>query len=297
MRNTQKGYIIPLLAIVAALAIAGCIYLYTDKKEDAPAVATTDTNTNNPTPVIPTQNTVKTPTDHNAPFISSISQSSGPVGTIIELKGVNFAGLEGDMDALIENSKGEVAFLAGIGYVPRKDNTIRVKIDANICKENNSYSGQPCKNYVSITPGKYKIYTSPWGKESNKVDFTVTLPPANEMSLTVYLQDKKVAETETCAATYPVTYQVPKTTSVADASLKILFGNELAEYGVYKSVTIEKGVAKVMLTSNMTRAGKPLSSLSSCQTQHLFAVLKDTLTQYPTIKNVELHTVQGKIEL
>gem|GEM_PF-2068778 len=107
------------------------------------------------------------------PVITSISLSSGPIGTVTELKGTNLTGFEGDLDAIIENSKGETAFLPGIGSVPRTDQTIRVKIDGQLCKSNNSYSGLPCTSYLIITPGIYKIYTSPWGKMSNKVQFTV----------------------------------------------------------------------------------------------------------------------------
>jgi hypothetical protein len=116
------------------------------------------------------------PKTEPTPVISSISQSSGPIGTVIELKGTNLAGFEGDLDATIENSKGETAFLPGIGSVPRADQTIRVKIEGQLCKSNNGYSGLPCTSYLAITPGTYKIYTAPWGKVSNKVQFVVTTP-------------------------------------------------------------------------------------------------------------------------
>ena len=112
--------------------------------------------------------------DSPIPLIVSITPSSGPIGTVVELKGKNLAGFEGDLDAVLENSKGEIAFLPGIGQVPRADQTIRVKIESKLCKSNNSYSGLPCKDYLSIMPGKYFIYSLPWNKQSNKVQFTVT---------------------------------------------------------------------------------------------------------------------------
>ncbi len=124
-------------------------------------------------------------------------------------------------------------------------------------------------------------------------------PPAtskDQTVLTLYIQNKEVAKTSDCRVTYPVTYKVPKTTAVADASLKILFNEELARYGVYKSVTITNSVAKVTLESDMDPKGKPLSALSSCESGHLMAVLNDTLTQYPTISSVELFSPKGKIE-
>jgi hypothetical protein len=37
------------------------------------------------------------------------------------------------------------------------------------------YSGIPSKcDYVKLTSGVYKVYTEPWGKKSNTVQFTVT---------------------------------------------------------------------------------------------------------------------------
>ena len=116
------------------------------------------------------------------------------------------------------------------------------------------------------------------------------------MSLTLYVQNKEIAQKSDCGVTKKVIYQVPKTTAVADASLKILFGNELSQYGVYKSVSISNGVAKVMLASDIMPSGFPISALSSCQISHLTSVLKDTLTQYSTIKSVELYSQKGKIE-
>jgi hypothetical protein len=116
------------------------------------------------------------------------------------------------------------------------------------------------------------------------------------MSLSLYIQNKEVARTSDCGVTQKVTYQVPKNTAIADASLKILFENELARYGVYESVSISDGVAKVLLASINTPAGYPIGSLTSCESRHLLSVLKDTLTQYPTIKSVEIYSPEGKIE-
>ena len=125
-------------------------------------------------PTTPVATTTE-PLDTNpTPHIDSISQSSGPIGTILELKGQNLAGFEGDLDAIIENEKGETAFLSGIGRVPREDKTIRVKIESKVCTVNNNYSGLPCEKYLNITPGRYFIYTNPWGTISNKWQFTVT---------------------------------------------------------------------------------------------------------------------------
>lgn len=120
--------------------------------------------------------------------------------------------------------------------------------------------------------------------------------PLELMSLDLYIQNKEVARTSDCRVTQKVTYQVPKTLAVADASLKILFEKELFRYGVYKSVTISNGVAKVTLQSDMTPEGRPISGLSSCESGHLTSVLHDTLTQYKSIKSVEIFSLKGKVE-
>ncbi len=120
-------------------------------------------------------NSVSTsPTNSNDPMITSIDNTSGPIGTVVTLKGKNLAGFEGDLDAWIENNNGEVAYLPGMYSGQVKTDMIVVKIPERACKQNNSYSGNPCTSYLNITPGMYKLYTSPWGKKSNKMSFEVT---------------------------------------------------------------------------------------------------------------------------
>lgn len=116
------------------------------------------------------------------------------------------------------------------------------------------------------------------------------------MDLVVYLQDKDIAIKSDCGVTYPKTIKVQKTVAVADASLAYLFKNELLKYGSYQSVTIKGGVAKVTLSNVNDSAGLKISSLSSCESRHLFSVIKDTLLQYQTISSIELYTPSGKIE-
>lgn len=128
-------------------------------------------------------------------------------------------------------------------------------------------------------------------KEDNMVvDSQIMMP------LYVFIQDKNAAATGDCSSTKRVLHSVPKTTSYADTSLKFLFENELAAYGTYRSVSISNGVAKVMLESDRTANGAPISSLSSCQSTHLMSVLTNTLLQYQTIQAVEIHTPTGVVE-
>ncbi|MBC7766934.1 hypothetical protein H7Y21_03000 [Arenimonas sp.] len=112
-----------------------------------------------------------------------------------------------------------------------------------------------------------------------------------KMDITVYVNDEAgSSEFLDCAVNKKITIQVPKTEAIADASLKFLFSDELSKYAVYKSVEIASGTAKIMLKSDLTPAGYPIGSLSSCQSQNLLSVLKDTLTQYPGITSVELYS-------
>jgi len=116
------------------------------------------------------------------------------------------------------------------------------------------------------------------------------------MLLTLYVQNKEIARTRDCAVTQMIKVEVPKTLAVADASLRVLFENELAQYGTYKNATLENTIAKVYLETNTTAGGKPLISLSSCEKGHIQSVLRDTLTQFESIKSVELYTPRGKVD-
>lgn len=116
------------------------------------------------------------------------------------------------------------------------------------------------------------------------------------MDLVVYLQDKNAAISSDCGITYPKNIQVPKTTAVADASLTYLFENELSKYGNYESVVIKDSVAEVTISNDNYPSGRKISSLSSCESSHLFTVLEDTLTQYEAITSVDLFSPSGKIE-
>jgi len=120
-------------------------------------------------------------------------------------------------------------------------------------------------------------------------DFGKNVDIQEMMSLAVYIQDKEIAYVSDCGATKKVIYEVPKTFGVADASLKILFEKELAQYGTYKSVKIEDGVAKVLID-------RKFISLASCESAHLTSVITDTLTQYESARSIELQDENGKIE-
>src|SRR3989344_5337789 len=108
------------------------------------------------------------------PVITSITPSSGPVGTTIEVHGCNFLGFEGDKEIWFTNNKGEKGFLNGqMDAATRASNTItRVTLEQKLCQIN-SYSGLQCP-LMELVPGVYTVYSNSWGGNSNAVNFTVT---------------------------------------------------------------------------------------------------------------------------
>lgn len=134
--------------------------------------------------------------------------------------------------------------------------------------------------------------------ENEETPSSTPIAPVDSTMMTLYLfqQDTQVAATSDCGVTRRVARQVPRTTALADTSLKILFAEELSKYAQYQSVSITNGVARVNFASDMTPAGNPISSLSSCESQHLLSVITDTLTQYSTVNSVVLYGPQGQIQ-
>ncbi|OGG83493.1 hypothetical protein A3A42_04710 [Candidatus Kaiserbacteria bacterium RIFCSPLOWO2_01_FULL_55_25] len=116
------------------------------------------------------------PTYDSKPVISSITPSSGPVGTTIEIQGCNFLGFEGDKILWFTNSGGVKGVIHGESDAgTRTLNTVmRVTLPQTLCQSDNSYSGLPCSASLNFVPGTYTIYSNSWGGNSNAVNFTVT---------------------------------------------------------------------------------------------------------------------------
>jgi hypothetical protein len=111
------------------------------------------------------------------PVITSIVPLFGPVGTKIEISGCNFNGFEGDKNIWIENSAGVKGILYGerdkYGERDNDSKTIKTTLMSPLCQTDVSYKDGPCSHVFDLTSGKYKIYTMPWGKKSNEVNFEV----------------------------------------------------------------------------------------------------------------------------
>ncbi len=114
------------------------------------------------------------------PFIASVTPSSGPIGTIVEIRGNNLSGFEGDLDVIFERSDGKKIMLTDtFGDYPKTGGSLIKVIAKEPCQQGETiydrYSGIPTQcNYIAMTPGTYKVYAEPWGKKSNVVNFTIT---------------------------------------------------------------------------------------------------------------------------
>jgi hypothetical protein len=108
--------------------------------------------------------------ENTKPTITSLSLYSASVGDIIEIKGCNFYGFESDRIIKLVNSSGEEVSIYGLGA---PTGAFKIKLEEKVCKVDNSYSGLPCKDYLTLSPGKYKIYSTNYGGKSNVVDFEI----------------------------------------------------------------------------------------------------------------------------
>ena len=105
------------------------------------------------------------------PIITSLSAYQGSIGDVIEIRGCNFAGFEGDKNVWLENEQGSKAILYGtLDSTPK---LIKITLASPLCQQDNSYSGLECESWLELVPGNYKIFVMPWGQESNKVDFII----------------------------------------------------------------------------------------------------------------------------
>ena len=183
-----------LLVIITLLIISSGVYVYESRKTEVPTVLDVGTRQAD-TPALPVssqQNPTNKPanvtpaTDLTKVIISSISKSSGPIGTAVELKGYNLLSNRGDQNLVIENSKGEVASF-GFGnpeHLKPSEKYVRMNftLSDRVCKQWETDMGGPCtKGWMTIVPGEYKIYVASNGftdksAMSNKVTFIVTAP-------------------------------------------------------------------------------------------------------------------------
>ena len=105
-------------------------------------------------------------------FISSISPSSGPIGTTIVFSGTGFMA----HDTLVWMVKGtQKGLLWGGSPVSNLGNQyIQATLTAKLCQQYTGGSGLQCSSWMDITPGVYEVYIENQYGKSNSVNFTVT---------------------------------------------------------------------------------------------------------------------------
>jgi hypothetical protein len=116
------------------------------------------------------QNPCDNPNNTKA-HITSLSSYAEKNTNFLDVFGCHFSGFEGDKNIWIENQQGEKGIL--YGDLKSSDSLIHIQLQEKICQTDNSYTGFDCQKFLSLNPGKYKIYVSPWDKTSNKVIFQI----------------------------------------------------------------------------------------------------------------------------
>ncbi|MBI2055962.1 MAG: IPT/TIG domain-containing protein [Candidatus Sungbacteria bacterium] len=199
----QKGFA-NIILIVLVVVLAGALGYVTLVKKLAPVEqpstnnsqntqTTTPPPSNNPAsqnppatqpPVTPPLSLPTTCVDQQeaTPIITSISPQSGSVGTKVEIRGCNFTGFEGDLDAVFVRSDGKEIPVSGGNWYPGYGGgvgrgKIMIVTVQSYCESGSitgSYSGitSPCQT-IKANPGVYKVYVTAWGKKSNTATFTV----------------------------------------------------------------------------------------------------------------------------
>jgi hypothetical protein len=104
-----------------------------------------------------------------APVITSLSSYPVTTGESINIRGCNFYGFESDRIIRIVNSAGE----EGTYTLGSPNVSFSIKVPKSLCKQDNSYSGLPCSEYLSLVPGKYKMYAVSYGGKSNIVELEI----------------------------------------------------------------------------------------------------------------------------
>lgn len=116
------------------------------------------------------------------PYIGSIYSQPAHKGDTVNITGSGLNGFEGDVYFFFERADGKTTRLPGVlseqlNGDAKGAQTAKVTLKEP-CQPGQTvygdYSGKPsiC-DYVELTPGTYSVYTTPWGKTSNKVPLII----------------------------------------------------------------------------------------------------------------------------
>lgn len=151
--NKQKGSVIPAIIAIVALIIIGGLYFMQKKTTIVSNAIQSD----------------------STPIITSITPTSGPVGTTIKINGKNLGIGEGDYTVKFERSDGKKSGL--FSFVDRVDTTLITATVKSPCEKGQilhsmyDSSTSTC-DYFELTPGVYKVSVYP-GIKGNELQFTV----------------------------------------------------------------------------------------------------------------------------
>lgn len=296
----QKGFANIILVIVVVVLLGAVGYFALVRKstpiaQQTPTPTSTLTQTKAPASQTPSPSlpTACKDEQEGTPVITSLSGYSGSIGTKLEIRGCNFSGFEGDKNAWIVNSQGVKGLLYGEAGSTSK--LLKVTFKSPLCQKDTSYSGLPCDASLTLTPGVYKIYVMPWGKESNKVSFTIN---TDTITVKVYLRDSNVNPIDSCGVLVPVTRVIPKTEKVATAAIAELlkgptsaekskgYSTDIPSASRLNSLTVVNGEARADFSSTTESGGS--CNLTTDQ-------IRKTLLQFSTVKTVTL-SVDGRTE-
>ena len=169
------GILLAIILGVVVVVVGGGAYYAMQSQTTSPSPQEQASNT--PTPTCAGR-------DSMAPYILSITPTSGPVGSKVTIKGCNLSGFEGDVGVTFERSDGKkIGVAEGTLYRTVIDVAEEQTITGTIttaCPMGSKvglYSDLPtaCET-VEVTPGTYAVYTNTparGGSKSNSVTFTV----------------------------------------------------------------------------------------------------------------------------
>lgn len=183
MKNKQKGYVVPILVVVAVLVIGSGIYLYSQNKveNDMQHVVSQNTAGNSQA------NQTNTSSNDRSPVLSSVTPSTVSAGAALTLYGSGFLHTppggtmpqnQNGIGVVLKNSSGQqVTLWPTVWNMEVKENSIVLNLPASVCLqvERGCGSSDPASYYMKIIPGNYSValVIPQTGVTSNTVSFTV----------------------------------------------------------------------------------------------------------------------------
>lgn len=207
-----------------------------------------------------------------------------------------FEGESGTAELLVQVG-GDWKRISKITIVPVKNwMSAGSSFSVDLEKDNSLITPQISKALIAGAPLRVHFYEEdPAGSgRSDQLNLDLVYGGESEtVKVTFFTYDNQ--DNMDCGATRKMVQYAPKTTGVADASLKALFKNESLDrdslIDSYNSVSIKNGIATVDFDNS---ALKYLDS-AACMQASYKAPIEKTLKQFSNIKEVQ-YSIEGKIK-